>query len=58
MFRVKGDDPMFILKLIFLPFYIILLPFKLIFGSGKNDYENDNKIDDFLDDCEYFDRHR
>lgn len=49
---------MFLLKLLFLPFYILLLPFKLLFGGGGNSGNDDDAIDDFLDDCDYYDSHR
>lgn len=43
---------MFLLKLLFLPFYILFLPFKLIFGGSSS---SGNAVDDFLDDCDFFD---
>ena len=36
----------------FFPIYILILPFKLLFG-GENS-ETDNATDDFLDDCDFF----
>lgn len=47
---------MLLLKILFLPIYILLLPFKLLFGSSNSD--EDNAMDDFLDDCDYFDNQR
>lgn len=41
---------MFLLKLLFLPFYILFLPFKLIFGGSSGS----DSIDDFLDDCDFY----
>lgn len=40
---------MFLLKLLFLPFYILLLPFKFLFGGSSSD-----GTDSFLDDCDFF----
>lgn len=42
---------MFLLKLLFLPFYILLLPFKLLFGGSSS---SSSSVDDFLDDCDFF----
>lgn len=42
---------MLLLKILLLPIYILLLPFKLVFGGSSN---SGNKIDSFLDDCDFF----
>ncbi|MGN0005529.1 MAG: hypothetical protein ACI37Z_06130 [Candidatus Gastranaerophilaceae bacterium] len=43
-------------KLLLLPLYILILPFKLLFGGSSS--SSGDAMDDFLDDCEYFDKHR
>lgn len=36
----------------------LYLIFKLLFGGSSSSYRSDNAIDDFLDDCDFDERHR